>query len=642
VIIYSSDKRGFLSDMDTGAIDAKILHLLHSKTKSGVSPNEMKAWKNSLPFMDRALRGLNEVPDDAGISIEYQIPNCGKRVDFIITGLNNEKRESVIIIELKQWTHVEPTNLPSTVRVRWEFGYGNSTHPCYQAWSYACLIQDYNETVQQEEILLLPCAYLHNYKSDGVIDGPLYADDIERAPLFLQSDIDKLRDFIKKHIKYGDRKNILYRIDNGKIKPSKHLADHLASLIKGNPEFILIDEQKVAYETVLAAVESDEKKNVIIIEGGPGTGKTVLAINLLVELTKRNKVTQYVTKNAAPREVYQAKLAGTLKKTQISNLFVSSGSFVNSERDTFDALIVDEAHRLNERSGLMRNKGEHQIKEIIHAAKTSVFFIDEDQRVTIFDVGTKEEIRSFAMAQGAKIIELELPSQFRCNGSDGYLAWLDDVLQIRQTANTAFGDLDYDFKVFDDPNKLYREICAKNRNNKARLVAGYCWNWISKNNPREFDINLPEYDFKMRWNLAQDSMLWILKEDSIGEIGCIHTCQGLELEYVGVIVGPDLIVRNGVVTTNYRARARTDQSLKGISKLAKESPNEAQRKADLIIRNTYRTLMTRGTKGCYIFCTDQETREYFRSRLSSNYSDKYGYQPAYSKVAERVNKYGKG
>lgn len=617
MIVYSSTKIGFLSDMDSGDIEEKIHRLMEVRANKKVGKNEVQSWKNSLPFMDRTLRGVKQIPDDAGVSIEYHIPNSSKRIDFIISGMDEEKRESVIIIELKQWSEVEPTNIPSIVKVQFSHGLANALHPSYQAWSYARLIQDYNQTVQDEDIFVTPCAFLHNYKSDGIINGKYYSSDIDKAPLFLKEDIDKLRNFIKRYIKYGDKNKILYRIENGKIKPSKQLADHIVGLLKGNPEFILVDEQKIAYELSLARVESTNfEKNVIIIEGGPGTGKTVLAINLLVEATRRGKLAQYVSKNSAPREVYQAKLSKSMKKTQIANLFVGSGSFTHSKKNEFDLLIVDEAHRLNEKSGLFRNLGEHQIKELIYAAKTSVFLIDEDQRVTIHDIGKKSEIIDFAKMQSANIIELELASQFRCNGSDGYLAWLDNVLNIKNTANHEIAASEYDFKVFDNPNKLFGEINSKNINNKARLVAGYCWNWVSKNDPMAVDISFPEFNFGMKWNLAEDVMLWILKEDSINEIGCIHTCQGLELDYVGVIIGPDLLIRDGKVLTDFKKRAKTDQSLKGINKLAKEDPIRAQYLADSIIKNTYRTLMTRGMKGCYLFSSDKETRDYFSSKIT--------------------------
>jgi DUF2075 family protein len=425
----------------------------------------------------------------------------------------------------------------------------------------------------------------------------------------------QLREFISRYIRKGDHTRILYRIENGRIRPSKALADSLAGLMKGNREFVMIDDQKIVYESVLAAsdyAEKDSRKQVIIVEGGPGTGKSVVAINLLVGLTQKERVVQYVTKNMSPRAVYASKLTGTLRKTQYDNLFKGSGSFVNARKNSFDVLVVDEAHRLNDKSGMYRNLGENQIKEIINASKTSVFFIDEDQRVTLNDIGSKAEIHKWAQSLGAEVKEMSLASQFRCNGSDGYLAWLDHTLQIRETANTSLSGMDYDFKVFDNPNKVRNAIIEKNsERNSARMVAGYCWEWRSKNKPGLTDVIIPGFGFEMTWNLTKDGGLWIMSPDSVNEIGCIHTCQGLELDYIGVIIGPDLIVRNGEVVAVPSARARSDASIKGYKRLMERDSATAIQTISSIIKNTYRTLMTRGMKGCYVYCCDEETREWF-------------------------------
>jgi len=410
----------------------------------------------------------------------------------------------------------------------------------------------------------------------------------------------------------------LYRIENGKIKPSKMLADSITKMIKGNQEFVMIDDQKVVYENAIALAKhaSEKNKQVLIVKGGPGTGKSVVAINLLVELTKLQKFTQYVSKNAAPRAVYEARLTGSIRATEIRNMFRGSGAFIGSPANEYDTLIVDEAHRLNKFSGLFGNLGENQIKEIINASKFSIFFLDEDQRVTLKDIGQKDEIIKWAHLSNASITELELNSQFRCNGSDGYLAWLDNTLQIRETVNQDLSGVDYDFRVLDNPAELRDLIVEKNNiNNRARLVAGYCWKWPSKKDFNAYDIEFPEYDFRMKWNLSEDGSTWIISPKSVNEVGCIHTCQGLEVDYIGVIIGDDLIVRNGVVITDASKRASSDNSVKGYKKLMKENPEEAKEQLDLIIKNTYRTLMTRGMKGCYVYCVDEETREWFKNGI---------------------------
>lgn len=211
--------------------------------------------------------------------------------------------------------------------------------------------------------------------------------------------------------------------------------------------------------------------------------------------------------------------------------------------------------------------------------------------------------------------EYTLSSQFRCNGSDGYLAWLDDVLQVRPTANRHLDSSLYEFKVFDTPEALHAAIEKKNDHNKARVVAGYCWPWTSKKQPSAYDIVIGE-NYRRKWNLDQDGSLWIIAEKSIEQVGCIHTCQGLEVDYIGVIIGPDLVIQDGQVLTAPEKRDKQDRSIRGYKTRMKMEPEETRALVDLIIKNTYRTLMTRGMKGCYIYCSDEQTAQYFRNRAS--------------------------
>lgn len=612
MIIYQSDKRAFIDNVFTNRIDEIIDDQYFLKARRRFAPGEMRAFRNSLNYMDKILSD-NEIPEDAGICIEYNIPQTSKRIDFIITGQNADKKDHAILVELKQWDKVNLTDKDGLVNTVLGGGFQDTSHPSYQVWSYATLLESFNEAVYENDIKLKPCAYLHNYKEDGIINNNFYKGYIEKAPIFLKDDASKLRSFIKDFIKYGDKKDILFSIDNGKIKPSKALADSIVKMLKKNSDFVMIDDQKVVYENVLAtAKQTTDKKNVIMVEGGPGTGKSVVAVNLLAS-AKDGLNVRYISKNSAPRDVFGSKLSGEMKKTVISNMFSGSGSFTETENNAFDLLLVDEAHRLSAKSGMFNNKGENQIKEIIASAKTSVFFIDEDQRVTFKDIGSKQEIINWASHHNVNVTEMKLSSQFRCNGSDGYLAWLDDVLQIKETANEIF-DLEYDFKVVDSPSELKDIIFEKNKlNNKARLVAGYCWDWVSRKDKNLNDIVIG--DFGMKWNLASDGNLWIIAKESVNEVGCIHTCQGLEVDYVGVIVGDDFVIRNGKVVTNPKKRAKTDKSLNGYGILSRENKEVADAKADLIIKNTYRTLMTRGMKGCYVYFTDDETREWFKNIL---------------------------
>lgn len=619
MIVYQATKGQFLSDVREDSIEDIVRQEVHDKLKIRVGRNEFQSWQNSLREMFFILDS-DSIPDDCGVAIEYRIPQTSKRLDFIIVGADATKKEQVLVVELKQWDKVGMTEKDAIITTRLQQGVIEREHPSYQAWSYATLLENFNKVVYTEGININPCAYLHNYERDGIIDNDFYSEHINNAPLFLKGEKQEFRSHIVKFIDSGDTQSTLTRLDASEIRPSPSLADSLSSMLKGNREFVMIDDQKLVYETALhlGRKSTQGEKQVLIVEGGPGTGKSVVAVNLLVELTRQGKVTKYVTKNAAPRTIYESMLTGDFKKSQVSTLFSGSGSFVNTKKDFYDALVVDEAHRLNAMSGMFKNYGENQIKEIIESSKLSVFFLDENQKVTWSDIGDKEAIVSWAEKLGATVSFQTLSSQFRCNGADGYLAWLDNVLDIRETANTELEEKEYDFKVFDSPVALRDAINEKNKErNKARLVAGYCWDWKSQKNKNAYDIEFPEYDLSMRWNLASDGNLWIVKPESVSEVGCIHTCQGLELDYVGVIVGLDFVVRDGKVVTVPSARARSDASLHGYKKQLAVDPIAAERKADLIIKNTYRTLMTRGMKGCYVYFVDKETEEYFRKSLES-------------------------
>lgn len=619
MIVYESTKEEFCDSVLAGSITDEIEHIYLAKI--GKSPeSQIRSWRNSMQYMRTVLED-DEIPDDCGVAIEFTIPTTSKRIDFILTGLNRFEDDSVVIIELKQWDWAEKVDgKDGIVKTVLGGGIHETTHPSYQAWSYASLIKNFNETVEEDEIGLFPCAFLHNYdfKDDDPLTDEIYKPYYDEAPLYGQKDILKLREFIKKYVKYGDNSNILYRIDSGRIRPSKRLQDTLYSMLEGNEEFVMIDEQKIAYELAIEmARESylDDKKRVLIVEGGPGTGKSVVAINLLVDIMQDEMNSVYVTKNTAPREVFYKKLkGGRFKVGWIKNLFKGSGTFIDSKKNDYDAIIVDEAHRLTEKTGFFK-KGDNQIKEIINAGKFCVFFIDKYQRISIEDYGSIGEIRRFASQFDAEVKQIKLNSQFRCNGSDGYLSWLDDVLELEETANFDGFDFNYDFRVVDSPSELKDLIFEKNlENNKSRLVAGYCWDWITnqKDNTDVHDIVID--DFSMSWNLG-NSKTWAIDEDSINEVGCIHTSQGLEFDYVGVIIGEDMQFDGEHIVTDFNMRAGTDRSMFGIKKLYKQNPTKALELSDEIIKNTYRTLMTRGMKGCYIYCEDMLLQSYFKEKL---------------------------
>lgn len=620
MIIYRNSKHGFIDDVRSNSIAQKVKSEFERHGIINNNEAEYRAWYNSLLHMRNVLDD-NDIDDGVELAVEYQIPLTSKRVDFLIAGNDDAGRKNVVVVELKQWETCKRTSRQDVVLAYTGGAERAVCHPCYQAYSYAKTIENFNESVRNEHIGIIPCAYLHNYREEyrNQIDNEFYNDATSVAPIFLSEDIDKLRFYIKNYVKRKDDKDLLMTIDNGKLKPAKALQDALVSMLAGNPEFCLIDEQKVAYETVRRLVEKAAKnandplkggqKSVVIVSGGPGTGKSVVAIQLLCDLIGKNYSANYVTKNAAPRNVYFEKLKrNKYRLNYIKSLFKASDSFWNAPKDSLDCVIVDEAHRLRKKSSMFY--GENQIKELINASKVSVFFIDEDQKITTKDIGTKDEIRKWAEYHDAKLYEgdeLNLVSQFRCNGSDGYLNFLDNLLGIKPTANKSF-DLDYDFKVFDSPAQMKAALKLKNEiNNKARMIAGYCYEWVSEENPNgnDYDIVL-EDGFRAKWNFR--NALFAIDPDSFDQVGCIHTTQGLEFDWCGIIIGNDLRYENGTVVTDKSKEALSDKS-SGI-----RSCKDAEL-ADRLIRNTYKTIMSRGQKGCYVYCEDKALSEFIKKKL---------------------------
>lgn len=628
MIVYEETKKDFLEDVYQDRVVRKILE------KFNTGSSEKESWIDAANHMAKILVD-DRFPEDITVAMEFKLYNTSMRIDFIVTGLNEEKKNAMIVIEFKRWEKVKVvTDRDDMV----ELGPRNiKQHPSYQALGYVKVIKNFYVAAEEGKMEIMPCSCLHRYEKKDTNDditNEHYKDLLEESPIFLNGENDKLKEFIAKYIKYGDNKETLYKLEKGEIKPSKQLQDTIANMIKGNDEFSMVGMQKDVLENAknfayLSSVRKDGKKRVYIVEGGPGTGKSVIAINLLGKLMKKYGMNcQYITKNQNPRDVYSTQLKKTYKKNEIDNLFSGSGAYMNCKKNFFDALIVDEAHRVTEKTGFMK-MGENQIKEIINSSRFSVFFIDPKQRIHINDYGTIERIETIAKELGAEVSYDKLDVQFRCSGAENFITWVEKTLQYEDAKDE---DIDmnflknYDVKIFDDPNEMRNKITECNRiQNKSRIIAGYCWDWNSEGNPEgeKYDIVITpkdddriKNDFKMKWNFK--NTIWAIGEKSVDQAGCIHTSQGLEFDYVGIIIGNDLRYENGKIVTDYKGRAERDRiygSMKGMKSLYKKNAVEASKLEAELIKNTYRTLLTRGQKGCYIYCTNKDLAEYLKRSL---------------------------
>ena len=618
MIVYSANKYLFVQDVKSGVIATKILNLLRTKGLSGGQEREFESWHNSMKFM-RDIVDDSEIDDDVQIAIEYNIRQTSKRVDFIIVGADAKERENIVIVELKQWSRAEVVDDDMHFCVRTYVANDKRIvcHPSYQAYSYSRFLNNYSQVIHERNIHLIPCAYLHNYLPTykQALSASIYKEWYTTAPFFIMDEVQQFNEFVKKYVTrksaHGD---LLYQIENGRIRPTKSLQDALATMVRGTPVFDLLDEQAVCFDicvrTMLQCLK-DNQKRTILIQGGPGTGKSVLAVNLLMHFITCACNAAYVTKNSAPRQAFLSILSQNKAENivEISQLFRSPFGLSHVPANSYDCLIVDEAHRLVKKM-YGDWKGENQVKECINASLLTVFMLDEDQAVTIKDIGSVQEITNWCTELGSTIImreETKLTSQFRCNGSDAYIQFIDNLLQrSRESISVPLSELNYDFRVFDDASAMRAALRDKNAiNNKARMVAGYCYDWDVKNHRGDVDINLPG-GFQARWNLANDK-IWAINPRSFEEVGCIHTAQVLEFDYVGVLIGKDLSYNHstGRVVTDKSAISRDDNS----SGIRTASDSDARR----LILNTYKTLLTRGQKGCYVYCEDEALRDYFKA-----------------------------
>ncbi|QHX35751.1 hypothetical protein STIUS_v1c01960 [Spiroplasma sp. TIUS-1] len=625
MIIYRNTKEGFIKDILNGNTSDIILENFKKHGIAGGGSSEYRSWNNSLEHMNTIISNTL-MPNDVMVYIEYGIPSLNKRVDFLISGKSKDNKNTIIFIELKQWQKAEVVlEKHGIVKTALGGGLRETTHPSYQVTSYIDYMKDYSKILSNEEIRLLPCSFLHNYnesKTEPILNV-IYKEILDKAPVFFRNDRLEMIKFINENISLSDDSNLFEAIDKEDRKPSKSLIDYAGGMLKGNKEFVLLDTQKVIYEEclLLSKKTNEHKKKVLIIKGGPGTGKTVLAFNLLSTMLRDGLNAKYVSKNSSLRDVFKDKVASNkdikeFNKSRMNTLLMGSGSFIESNWNEYDCLIVDEAQRLNLKSGMFKNKGENQIKEIINSSRLPIFFVDDNQVVTSSDIGSVDAIVNVAKdinISEEQIIIMELDSQFRLNGSNGYLQWIDNALCIKETPVNILdkNEINYDFRIYDDVLNMYQNVYKLNsKNNKSRVMAGYCWDWKSKNNKTVNDIVIG--NFEKQWN---HNTTWSIEKNSIDQIGSIHTAQGLEFEYAGVIVGDDLDVVNGALVANFESKAKTDQTLKGLKALIKEGDSEAIKKSSDIIKNTYRVLLTRGMKGTFVYFTNKKVEKYFKELI---------------------------
>ncbi|MGL5591861.1 MAG: DNA/RNA helicase domain-containing protein, partial [Metamycoplasmataceae bacterium] len=617
MIIYENTKYDFINDVKFNKISDKIKNNMVELGISGGSPREIQSWINSMNFMRNAIDS-EKISNDTYIAIEYKIPFSNKRIDFMIFGKDNNKRDNFIIVELKQWNLAEDTNKNDLVKTYVGNGIREVLHPSYQAMEYLHLINDFNKSVRDQKIKGYSCAYLHNAdeEKNSNLKNTSFYSFTEQNPIYFKDDVSKLQNKIISLVGKGKGKEILYVVEKGEIVPSKKLIDTIKNTLKGKKEYVMIGSQKIVYENIM--YKTNEMDNVFLINGNPSTGKSVVAINLLSSLLEKKKKVLYIAPNASFKNVIIDSLKISKNEYAFNVLIKGSSGLWNAERNTYDWVIVDEAHRLKKQAYMY--KGKNQIMDILNSSKNVVFFIDERQVIRKGDIGTNSNISELSLLMNKKIYSGEdytLDTQFRCSGANGYINAIETVLQIENGTGNFYlnEDLKYDFKICETPQEMENLLNRKKEEgfHKSRIIAGFAWKWETKkmnvfdlqNNK---DIKIPEHNYEIAWNHNDGKMLWAVKDDNgIPQAGCVHTAQGLEFEYCGVIIGNDLkIDQNGNLYADY------DEHYDIEGKKGLKNDNE---KLTELIKNIYRILLSRGTLGTYVFIRDPKVREYFRKHL---------------------------
>lgn len=595
------------------------------------SPNEVMSWRNSLLRLSLIMEDCSLT--NHGVFVEYQLPLTSRRLDCMICGYNVAGKPEAVIIELKQWEICRLSDYDSDYVVTWVGG-GNKEvlHPSIQAGNYRHYLKNYKTVFYEGDnpVSLSACSYLHNYTltSDDVLTDNRFSTAIAHYPVFTLGQDSDFKDFLTLHLAGGNGEEILTRIETSDHRPSPKLMQQLSdtikqklagdsSLIGGGKDYILLDDQLIAYDSIFSIVTKElhkKGKYSIIVKGGPGTGKSVIALQLMANLVQRGYTTQYATGSKSFTQTVR-KIAGA----RLSGFFKYFMSYYDAKPDELDVLILDEAHRIREKTVVFRKYSGviPQVEELIRAARVTLFLIDDDQVVRPGEIGSAEHIKTHAERLGCKVHEFELETQFRCSGSDAFIQWINNTLQIRKTANALWeGDPNFEFKIFQDPQSLENEIRAKvDQGHTGRMTAGFCWPWSSGINPDGSLVNDIHIDGYIRpWNARDDvvglrrdipkSPFWAYDKNGINQVGCIYTAQGFEFDYVGVIFGNDLIFDFETKSWSGKPENSFDNQVK-----------QNKRQFTQMVKNTYRVLLTRGIKGCYVYFTDKETEKFFKSRM---------------------------
>ncbi|MEO6886959.1 MAG: DUF2075 domain-containing protein [Jatrophihabitantaceae bacterium] len=611
-------------DARTGSVVEKLLEqmLFQYGRKTGAA--EIRSWRNSVPALAQELvdAGLGDVE----VLLEYRLPLTSRRVDAVLAGRHPlTGRSSFVVVELKQWTRVHAwEGDPDLVEVDGMRG-GPKLHPGVQVGGYCETIVDFTRSLSGDLDSVAGVAYLHNALSRQPVVDLFDRRPDQHSQIFTGADRSEFHQFLRSRLDpdvvgapYADE------LLRSTVGPSKQLLALAAEEVQNREQFVLQGNQELAYKLVMhevARAQREDTKAVVIVSGGPGSGKSVIALSLLGELARQGRSVMHATGSRSFTMTLRKVAAA--RNPRVRKMFKYFNQFMDADRNGLDVLILDEAHRIRETSANRYTKAEHrtgrlQLEELVAAARVPVFLLDEHQVVRPGEMGAVETIAAYARTCGLRVHEVDLPDQYRCGGSQEYVDWVVALLGlVGDGAQVRPADDRFAVTVADSPEELEQIIRTKAADGySARITAGYCWPWSDPLPNGELTPDVRIGAWARPWNVKGDSRVgdappaatWATDTGGIDQVGCVYTAQGFEYDWSGVIIGPDLVWRAGQFVSQRSANRDPD---------FRSRKNVDDKQFDDLVRNVYKVLLTRGLVGTVIYSTDSETRAALRRLAGS-------------------------
>ncbi|MFE1972038.1 DNA/RNA helicase domain-containing protein [Streptomyces hygroscopicus] len=594
------------------------------RTIHGRSPGEaeVRSWENSWPPLLRVLSAAEL--SELHLLLEYELPGTSQRVDALLLG-HRPRTESLVAVavELKQWQYAAPHGTgPGMLNV----GKREVLHPARQVGGYVNYLTEWVPPELHLDVEGL--AYLHAAPSD-LIDGLRGLQGTGPSAAYSILGPDDVAPDAPSHLLAerlhcgGLRPAAPQRVTaflEARHRPSPKLLARVADVIGGHETFRLIGEQDKARQRINSAIDAarqGHRGHIVVVTGGPGTGKTAIATRVLGDLCRDSGANPRLLSPTGTLSRQLGRAVGESARGLIATLTTRLPEEL--DKDT-SVVLLDEAHRARTGQGWRTTPFPKLLTDLMTRCAVLVLFLDEGQIVRPGEGTTKDELRRMASQQGCTFAHVDLPTQFRCSGSRPYLDWVDALLSPEARPPRWNGD-GYDLALADNPAQLEEWVADHIRHGRsARITAGYCWPWDSPDVPPLLpDVSITwqdasgEHLWERPWNSRADMVVagdgvpgrafWATDEGGQQQVGCVYTAQGMEYDYSAVILGRDL------TWTAQGWRAQPGESHDPATN--RLSPQQYLRYA----LNIYRVLATRGTRGTRLYSTDPATQAFLRTVL---------------------------